>query len=151
MLGRRKQVKYGICADKWTSGLIEHCNMQYQNHEKREKGKDLLLKPSLCKVPDCNGSMHGSIGCKPRIMTTARANIECGILLRHMISEIIYDRGLGIFGGRCSQIDRDIVQSVVGEANLIRLVNVEDIDFVVPMFDVKLRHPYRGGEGIIAP
>lgn len=89
-----------------------------------------LCEERLSKVPQSMGSIGSGVG--SRVLVLARVGTETGsqVTRGNALREISRDEGLAIFTS--VQVDSHIGGDVVGETDLVGLVNVEHVDVVVP-------------------
>lgn len=110
-----------------------------------------LLEECLSKMPHCNSSVLGAVGCLVATLRAHGAHEEGTVLLWHAIGEVCRLNGAFRLTVR-SQIYRDIGENIVAvsylvekeqkvrngellvisKAHLVWLVNVEEVDLVVP-------------------
>lgn len=108
----------------------------WDDRYKSPDSSHLLFKPCLRKMPKRHGSMRSRVSREIRILTPGSPNKERSILLRDTMREIRHTSPrIRIVSIRRRQIYRDISRSIVRVSDLVWLVNIEDIDFIVPSTD----------------
>lgn len=78
-------------------------------------------------MPQCLGSILSIIRRGVLISTRESADLESIILLRHWSGREVHPRCVA-----CRLISRTVAWHIVREPDLVRLVDVEHVDFVVP-------------------